>query len=993
MHEPRVFQHPTSLTEIRQLWRDVCEGELSAAAAAVLDAEGAAAAAAVGSSGGGGLAAAKREEGSAAAGGPAGSSSSSSNTAAAAAEGGSATAVDGGGGAANEEGGRSSPAGPPDRTAGDTLEVPGPLWERGGSGDDGGLGWGRQRGGGGGGGGPVEAGGAGGGSVLVSSSPSAAGEWDAEGGTVALRHLQKLAVQLPHKSWQVLCLLLEFLAQVAALSNVNEMTSEVLSQQTFAPLLCRPQGSAFMSLRHVQDLLKIQAVVRVLIENHTILSQNRNASNHASAGSKALVAGQAKGGGKEGLALTLSAGGRRPSSNDLYIVQQLMNDSVSLLVYAGSEGEEDGEESDGSGGRGGGGGGGDGAGRRRGHGELFGGPQAGRLRSFLRPHMLHAPPPAVTAAHFGPPSLSSAGGDTGGPAYLRKHSFFDLDEDEDDASAAAGRAAAAAATAAASAGNDDGGTAAAAGGEGSTASGAAAGGASSRSPGGAADKPVDAATAVVVTDNGSTPAVDEAAKAAAGAVGRTGGDAWGGGAGADPTGRGGRRSVAGSLERRRMMLACRTLRAQIDHYEVNFQAEYGHPPRGRERAPLVSTYAQYKSWKQFIRDDASTQLQATYRGYRERKRHPEVPRLLRKEAPPPPPPPPSSSSSSGATTAAAAAGGGGGGGGPVSPPPQAGAGTTAGGRSPTSEGRTSPSQTAAAAAAAAVVAGSTVKADGFFVVTGSGAATGGGGVLGVSSPPRSVLAAGFPAPGVSPAPLSPVSGTGSTSSSARAAAAPAAAAVATAGGEAAAGGGGEDGVASAAEEEVRVSLTGKLKDLLEEKRGIKGQLKSFDMTFFRRTGRLPTKAEKEPMRHLYDRYNGLKHQIRDVEGLLVAHRQQHSPQLQYTPPQSPYTASPRGVWAEQPGSSSTTPTSSSAGTTAAAAATAAGGGGAGGAANDKLVQLKKEKRVLHVMLKNFEKEFKEKNGREVSCPEDIAPVEGEYQKYKMIKKRLAQLTK
>lgn len=56
--------------------------------------------------------------------------------------------------------------------------------------------------------------------------------------------------------------------------------------------------------------------------------------------------------------------------------------------------------------------------------------------------------------------------------------------------------------------------------------------------------------------------------------------------------------------------ACRTLRAQIDHYEVNFKAEYGHPPRGRrEREPLVSTYAQYKSWKQFIRDDASTQLQ------------------------------------------------------------------------------------------------------------------------------------------------------------------------------------------------------------------------------------------------------------------------------------------------------------------------------------------------------------------------------------------------
>ena len=31
-------------------------------------------------------------------------------------------------------------------------------------------------------------------------------------------------------AWQVLCLLLEFLAQVAALNSVNEMTSEVLSQ-------------------------------------------------------------------------------------------------------------------------------------------------------------------------------------------------------------------------------------------------------------------------------------------------------------------------------------------------------------------------------------------------------------------------------------------------------------------------------------------------------------------------------------------------------------------------------------------------------------------------------------------------------------------------------------------------------------------------------------------------------------------------------------------
>lgn len=45
---------------------------------------------------------------------------------------------------------------------------------------------------------------------------------------------------------------------------------------------------------------------------------------------------------------------------------------------------------------------------------------------------------------------------------------------------------------------------------------------------------------------------------------------------------------------------------------------------------------------------------------------------------------------------------------------------------------------------------------------------------------------------------------------------------------------------------------------------------------FRRCFVQPTKAEKEPMRHLYDSYNNLKHQIRDVESLLVAHRQQVS---------------------------------------------------------------------------------------------------------------------
>lgn len=36
----------------------------------------------------------------------------------------------------------------------------------------------------------------------------------------------------------------------------------------------------------------------------------------------------------------------------------------------------------------------------------------------------------------------------------------------------------------------------------------------------------------------------------------------------------------------------------------------------------------------------------------------------------------------------------------------------------------------------------------------------------------------------------------------------------------------------------------------------------------------PSKVEKEPMRNLYDKYNGLKQKIREVENSLNAHRQQ-----------------------------------------------------------------------------------------------------------------------
>jgi len=52
-----------------------------------------------------------------------------------------------------------------------------------------------------------------------------------------------------------------------------------------------------------------------------------------------------------------------------------------------------------------------------------------------------------------------------------------------------------------------------------------------------------------------------------------------------------------------------------------------------------------------------------------------------------------------------------------------------------------------------------------------------------------------------------------------------------------------------------------LPELQACKRLLKRQLVKYDGVFTRRIGRMPNKAEKEPIRHLYERYNALKGQI------------------------------------------------------------------------------------------------------------------------------------
>ena len=56
-----------------------------------------------------------------------------------------------------------------------------------------------------------------------------------------------------------------------------------------------------------------------------------------------------------------------------------------------------------------------------------------------------------------------------------------------------------------------------------------------------------------------------------------------------------------------------------------------------------------------------------------------------------------------------------------------------------------------------------------------------------------------------------------------------------------------------------------LSDLVSQKRDLKALLKSYDLNFARDHGRMPVKAEKEPIRHLYEQYNALKAHITMLE--------------------------------------------------------------------------------------------------------------------------------
>mmetsp|Transcript_20548 Transcript_20548/g.31393 ORF Transcript_20548/g.31393 Transcript_20548/m.31393 type:complete len:1253 (+) Transcript_20548:246-4004(+) len=182
-----------------------------------------------------------------------------------------------------------------------------------------------------------------------------------------------------------------------------------------------------------------------------------------------------------------------------------------------------------------------------------------------------------------------------------------------------------------------------------------------------------------------------------------------------------------------------------------------------------------------------------------------------------------------------------------------------------------------------------------------------------------------------------------------------------------------------------------IKELLRQKRELKAQLKQYDNNFKRQHGRMPVKAEKEPIRHLYETYNTLKAKIAmleaggDVGNVNIPSSYEGSPSS-LSGHRSPRTLTPPpplnintgvGVGVGVGGSSGSV--GSMSGNTSPNTISSYGSN------VQDMAALRQEKGHLHQMLRTYEKDFYQAHGRQVSSYEDIRPVAQQYRRYKEIK--------
>jgi len=389
-----------------------------------------------------------------------------------------------------------------------------------------------------------------------------------------------------------------------------------------------------------------------------------------------------------------------------------------------------------------------------------------------------------------------------------------------------------------------------------------------------------------------------------------------------------------AAERKRTVAACRALRAQIQRFEDAFIQLHGRPPKGQtERAPLATTYAQYREWKRAIRADAACRIQALFRGASTRwgllrLNNPPVTRVVMKRA----------GRAKGAENIINQ----------ISIPVEI--GQTDHDRSPTMT--LSPSS---AAADSFTAPGQTLAPQWASKVVRRRSA----------SERDNLPSANSPSPPVPKQyPVAPASPTTAASTS------------------------------------DLNSLS--LSELQARKRDLKQQLKQYDMSFARKHGRMPVKAEKEPIRHLYESYNALKSQIHQLEHdgrpFQPAPASPVANSSSSALPQRSASSPPSGSESGQSGSEDslihTSPLPSSRSKRSTKIPKAAGSppiAAATGSATSTpdLAALKAEKTQLHQMLRSYEKDFYKEHKRQVSSFADIKPVASQYRRYKEIKKAIA----
>lgn len=432
-----------------------------------------------------------------------------------------------------------------------------------------------------------------------------------------------------------------------------------------------------------------------------------------------------------------------------------------------------------------------------------------------------------------------------------------------------------------------------------------------------------------------------------------------------------------AAERKRTVAACRALRAQISRFEEAFVQLHGRPPKGAaERAPLATTYAQYREWKRAIRADAACRIQALFRGARVRmlllrRNSPRMTRLVLARA---------GRLGYGSDSFSSR--------GPsaeqdtvlreLSIPVDIGESEVGNSSDFAGQNHSSPS----------VSPGTPMQGRMMQQNTDEGSEVSNIGVEVVISPTSQ--GSGPPS---SPPNLSPSWGSMARGGRGRAI--------------------GDDTISVPRHTDARQYPVGvsspseninefSLADLQAKKRELKQQLKQYDMNFARQHGRMPVKAEKEPIRHLYENYNALKSRITvlEREGGQQQQKQTGSAPVPY---RRPAVGSIGSISDISPGdeSSGAPPSSRSkrrekkqshvTSHSLPIEATPSATSTPSGAPPTDLAALKAEKGTLHHMLRSYEKDFFRMHNRQVSSFADIRPVANQYKRYKEIKKAIAAL--